>query len=32
VVAEVSRGLGEPMRGLDMAAVPAAERLQERGW
>jgi pyridoxal 5'-phosphate synthase pdxS subunit len=32
IVAEVSRGLGEPMRGLDMAAVPAGERLQERGW
>lgn len=32
IVAEVSRGLGEPMRGLDMAAVPADQRLQERGW
>jgi pyridoxal 5'-phosphate synthase pdxS subunit len=32
IVAEVSRGLGEPMRGLDMAAVPAEARLQERGW
>ena len=35
IVAEVSRGLGEPMRGLDMAAVPAGERLRsaagERG-
>ena len=31
-VADASRGLGEPMRGLDMAAVPEAERLQARGW
>jgi pyridoxal 5'-phosphate synthase pdxS subunit len=32
IVAEVSKGLGEPMRGIDMAAVPEAERLQTRGW
>ena len=32
VVAEVSRGLGEPMRGLEIAAIPEAERLQARGW
>jgi pyridoxal 5'-phosphate synthase pdxS subunit len=32
IVAEVSRGLGEPMKGLDMAAVPVGERLSERGW
>jgi len=31
-VADASRGLGEPMRGLDVAAIPAGERLQERGW
>jgi pyridoxal 5'-phosphate synthase pdxS subunit len=31
-VAEASRGLGEPMRGLDMASLPPADRLQERGW
>ena len=31
-VAEASRGLGEPMRGLDVAAIPSGERLQERGW
>jgi pyridoxal 5'-phosphate synthase pdxS subunit len=31
-VAEASRGLGEPMRGLDVAALSAAERLQTRGW
>jgi pyridoxal 5'-phosphate synthase pdxS subunit len=32
VVAEVSRGLGEPMRGVDAAHMPEAERLQTRGW
>jgi pyridoxal 5'-phosphate synthase pdxS subunit len=32
VILEVSRDLGEPMRGLDMAAVGPAERMQERGW
>ena len=32
VVAEVSRGLGEPMRGLEISAIPEAERLQARGW
>ncbi|HUG54812.1 MAG TPA: pyridoxal 5'-phosphate synthase lyase subunit PdxS [Vicinamibacteria bacterium] len=32
VVAEVSRGLGEPMRGLAAAAIAPAERLQARGW
>jgi pyridoxal 5'-phosphate synthase pdxS subunit len=32
VVAEVSRGLGEPMKGLEIAAIPEAERLQTRGW
>jgi pyridoxal 5'-phosphate synthase pdxS subunit len=32
IVAEVSRGLGEPMRGLEIAAIPEAERLQTRGW
>jgi pyridoxal 5'-phosphate synthase pdxS subunit len=31
-VAEASRGLGEPMRGVAAASVPAAERLQARGW
>jgi pyridoxal 5'-phosphate synthase pdxS subunit len=31
-VADASRGLGEPMRGLDVAALPPAERLQTRGW
>jgi pyridoxal 5'-phosphate synthase pdxS subunit len=32
VVAEVSRGLGEAMRGIEAAKVPAAERLETRGW
>jgi pyridoxal 5'-phosphate synthase pdxS subunit len=32
IVAEVSRGLGEPMRGLSVATLPVAERLQTRGW
>jgi pyridoxal 5'-phosphate synthase pdxS subunit len=31
-VAEASRGLGEPMRGLEIASIPEAERLQARGW
>jgi pyridoxal 5'-phosphate synthase pdxS subunit len=31
-VAEASRGLGEPMRGLAAAALPPAQRLQVRGW
>ncbi|MGH3441687.1 MAG: pyridoxal 5'-phosphate synthase lyase subunit PdxS [Nitriliruptorales bacterium] len=32
VVAKVSRGLGEAMRGLDVASMPAEERLAGRGW
>jgi pyridoxal 5'-phosphate synthase pdxS subunit len=32
VVAEVSRGLGEPMKGIEIATIPEAERLQTRGW
>jgi pyridoxal 5'-phosphate synthase pdxS subunit len=32
VVAEVSRGLGEAMPGLETAALPESERLQTRGW
>jgi len=32
VVAEVSKGLGDAMRGLDIADIPQKERLQERGW
>jgi len=32
ILAQVSRGLGEAMRGLELAAIPPAERLAERGW
>ena len=32
IIAEVSRGLGEPMRGLDIAAIPKEELLAQRGW
>ena len=32
IIAEVSRGLGEPMRGLEIAVIPEAERLAVRGW
>ncbi|WP_422117061.1 pyridoxal 5'-phosphate synthase lyase subunit PdxS [Brachybacterium sp. UNK5269] len=32
VIADVSRGLGEPMVGINVADVPAPHRLSERGW
>jgi len=32
LVAEVSRGLGEAMRGLSLESIPAPERLAVRGW
>jgi len=32
LVAEVSRGLGEAMRGLSLDSIPAQERLAVRGW
>ena len=32
ILAGVSRGLGEPMRGLEMAAIPEGEQLAVRGW
>jgi pyridoxal 5'-phosphate synthase pdxS subunit len=32
IIAEVSRGLGAPMRGMSAASVPAEERLAVRGW
>ncbi|MGH2727779.1 MAG: pyridoxal 5'-phosphate synthase lyase subunit PdxS [Actinomycetota bacterium] len=32
VLAKVTRGLGEPMRGLDVRSMPTEERLAERGW
>ncbi len=32
ILAEVSAGLGEPMRGLEIAGIPKAELLATRGW
>jgi pyridoxal 5'-phosphate synthase pdxS subunit len=32
IIAEVSRGLGAPMRGQQASVVPAEERLAVRGW
>ncbi len=32
IIARVSTGLGEPMRGIDAAALPLEERLDQRGW
>jgi pyridoxal 5'-phosphate synthase pdxS subunit len=32
IIAEVSKGLGEPMRGLEIGTIPEGERLAERGW
>ena len=32
VIAEVSRGLGEAMMGLEIAQIPEQERLAARGW
>jgi pyridoxal 5'-phosphate synthase pdxS subunit len=32
IIAEVSRGLGAPMRGIAIEAIPAQERLAARGW
>lgn len=32
VLAKISRGLGEPMRGLDVRSMPEGERLAPRGW
>jgi pyridoxal 5'-phosphate synthase pdxS subunit len=32
IIAEVSRGLGAPMRGIHVAQVPDEERLAVRGW
>jgi pyridoxal 5'-phosphate synthase pdxS subunit len=31
-IADVSRGLGEPMRGLSLETIPLEERLAARGW
>lgn len=32
ILAEVSRGLGEAMPGIDLATIPAEARLAQRGW
>ena len=32
IIAEVSRGLGEPMRGLEIAQIPQEELMAGRGW
>ena len=32
VIAEVSRGLGKAMPGLEISQIPESERLQDRGW
>ena len=32
ILAEVSAGLGEPMRGLELTEIPVEERLAVRGW
>jgi pyridoxal 5'-phosphate synthase pdxS subunit len=32
ILAEVSAGLGEPMRGLEISEIPKAELLATRGW
>jgi pyridoxal 5'-phosphate synthase pdxS subunit len=32
VLANVSRGLGKAMPGLEMSSIPPEERLQDRGW
>jgi pyridoxal 5'-phosphate synthase pdxS subunit len=31
-IAEISRGLGAPMRGLELTAIPEREQLATRGW
>jgi len=32
ILAEVSRSLGEPMRGIELSAIPAPELMAQRGW
>jgi pyridoxal 5'-phosphate synthase pdxS subunit len=32
VIADVSRGLGEPMRGIDLRTIPEQELMAPRGW
>jgi pyridoxal 5'-phosphate synthase pdxS subunit len=31
-IAEISKNLGTPMKGIEISKLPAAERMQERGW
>jgi pyridoxal 5'-phosphate synthase pdxS subunit len=31
-LAEISRGLGEPMVGINVSAMPEEERIAVRGW
>ncbi len=32
IIGEVSKGLGEAMRGIEISDIPQEQRLQERGW
>jgi pyridoxal 5'-phosphate synthase pdxS subunit len=32
VIAEVSKGLGDAMKGIEISEIPKDQRLQERGW
>lgn len=32
VIAEVSKGLGDAMKGIEISEIPKEQRLQERGW
>jgi pyridoxal 5'-phosphate synthase pdxS subunit len=32
ILAEVSRGLGEPMRGIELSAIPQSQLMAGRGW
>ena len=32
IIAEVSKGLGDAMKGIEIATISPEERLQERGW
>ena len=32
IIAEVSKGLGAPMRGIALEEIPEEERLAVRGW
>jgi pyridoxal 5'-phosphate synthase pdxS subunit len=32
LIAELSKGLGTPMTGIEISKLRAEERMQERGW